>query len=310
MQKFHTILGAGGAIGLPLANLLISQGLPVRLASRKAAPFFTAESIACDLLSFQDTLHAVQGSDVVYLLAGLQYNYSVWQAQWPVIMNNCIRACKETGAKLVFFDNVYMYGKVDGKMTETTPYNPCSKKGEVRAKIARMLEDEMRSGALKALIARSADFYGPNTAKTSILSILLLDKLFHGKKPQWSGNATVPHSLTYTPDAAKGVQLLAATDSAFGQIWHLPTMNPALTGEGYTQLAADILQTSAKPMVIKTWMMKALGMFDQTVKELAEMQYQFDYPYYFDSTKFEKAFNFTPTSYRDGMIEAINFLRQ
>jgi len=31
--------------------------------------------------------------------------------------------------RLVFFDNVYMYGKVEGVMTEQTPFHPCSKKG-------------------------------------------------------------------------------------------------------------------------------------------------------------------------------------
>ena len=31
-------------------------------------------------------------------------------------------------AKLIFFDNVYMYGKVNGIMTEETAFNPCSKK--------------------------------------------------------------------------------------------------------------------------------------------------------------------------------------
>jgi len=35
-----------------------------------------------------------------------------------------------------------MYGLVKGIMTEETPYNPFSKKGEVRAEIARMLEKE------------------------------------------------------------------------------------------------------------------------------------------------------------------------
>ena len=38
-----------------------------------------------------------------------------------------------------FFDNVYIYGKGDGVMTETTPYNPCSRKEEIRAKVSEIL---------------------------------------------------------------------------------------------------------------------------------------------------------------------------
>jgi len=78
-------------------------------------------------------------------------------------MVNTIEACKRTRAKLIFFDNVYMYGEVHVPMTEQTPYAPCSKKGAVRAEIATALMDEIKAGNLTAMIARSADFYGPNT---------------------------------------------------------------------------------------------------------------------------------------------------
>jgi hypothetical protein len=67
-----------------------------------------------------------------------------------------------------------MYGKVDGKMTESTSYNPCSKKGEVRAKIAVILEDEMKKGNLQAIIARAAELYGPYSVRTSILYVLVI----------------------------------------------------------------------------------------------------------------------------------------
>jgi hypothetical protein len=54
-----------------------------------------------------------------------------------------------------------MYGKASGTMTEETPFNPCRKKGEVRAKISTSLINEWKAGALTAMIARAADFYGP-----------------------------------------------------------------------------------------------------------------------------------------------------
>ncbi len=86
-----------------------------------------------DLLNYDETEKAVAGSKIVYLMAGLKYDARVWRQQWPVIMRNTIDACKKHQAKLVFFDNVYAYGLVKGPMTEETPYNPVSKKGEVRA---------------------------------------------------------------------------------------------------------------------------------------------------------------------------------
>ena len=138
-------------------------------------------------------------------------------------MTNVINACKETGAKLIFFDNVYMYGKVNGWMTEETPFNPCSKKGEVRAAIVNQLLQEMKAGNLQALIARCADFYGPIGFKTSVPNLLVIQNLLKGKKAQWLADADQPHSITYVPDAAKALYLLANKPDAFGQTWHLPT---------------------------------------------------------------------------------------
>ncbi|HSQ45033.1 MAG TPA: hypothetical protein VLM16_08560, partial [Ginsengibacter sp.] len=60
-------------------------------------------------------------------------------------------------------------------MTEATPYNPLSKKGELRAKIATQLMEEAKAGNLTAMIARAADFYGPN-CNTSLLNLLVFDK--------------------------------------------------------------------------------------------------------------------------------------
>ncbi|PWT87456.1 MAG: NAD-dependent dehydratase, partial [Acidobacteria bacterium] len=157
-MKLHTILGAGGAVGNQLFPLLQENNERVRVVSRNAQPIANVEAIATDITNHEQTLEAVKGSDIVYLLAGLAYDLRVWRASWPKIMTNVIDACSIHGCKLLFFDNVYMYGKVDGIMTEETPFNPNSKKGELRAMIARKLLDEMRDGRIKALIARSADF--------------------------------------------------------------------------------------------------------------------------------------------------------
>ena len=47
-------------------------------------------------------------------------------------------------------------------------------------------------------------------------------------------------------------------------------------------------------------MIKAMGIFNPLMRELGEMLYQYDRDYIFDSTKFEKAYDFTPTPYPEG----------
>ena len=119
----HTILGAGGVIGKELADELIRRGESVRLVSRRARPQAGAESMAADLTQIHATTEAVRGARVVYLVAGLPYRTTVWRHEWPRVMRNVLEACKRAGARLVFFDNVYAYGRVDGTMTEATPLN-------------------------------------------------------------------------------------------------------------------------------------------------------------------------------------------
>src|SRR6202140_3360058 len=156
----QTILGAGGAIGTELVRELAHTGQSVRLVGRnpKLAQGAT-EAVSADISNLDQTISAVFGSTVVHLVVGLKYDVSVWRELWPRIMGNAIEACKRANAKLIFFDNVYMYGKVSGPMTEDTHFNPVSRKGEIRAQVATMLLEEMKGGGVQALIARSADFY-------------------------------------------------------------------------------------------------------------------------------------------------------
>lgn len=299
-MNHHTILGAGGAIANSLAPLLVAHNERVRLVSRDPGPLAGTDAVAADVTDYAQVLQAVEGSSVVYLLVGLTYDIHVWRERWPRIMSNVISACKEHGCKLVFFDNVYMYGPVEGPMTEETPFRPTSKKGAVRAAIAEQLLQEMKGSGLKALIARSADFYGPG-AKTGVANILVFDNLHKGKKAQWLGAADLPHSFTYTPDAARALYLLAQREDAFGQTWHLPTAAPPLTGRQFITEAAAAMNRPAKLSTLSTSMLRLVGLFNRTVGELAEMNYQFKRPYVFNSDKFNRAFDFEPTPYAEGI---------
>ncbi len=124
-----SILGAGGAIGSELVKELTARNEPIRLVSRSHKLVSGAEALAADLSNLDDTVAAVSGSRVAFLLVGLKYDITVWRALWPRIMRNAIEAAKRANARLVFFDNVYMYGKVEGVMTEQTPFRPSSKEG-------------------------------------------------------------------------------------------------------------------------------------------------------------------------------------
>jgi nucleoside-diphosphate-sugar epimerase len=308
MKLIHTILGANGVIARELSRSLAAYTSDIRQVSRNPLQVNPAdETLVADLLDSQATDNAVAGSDVVYLVAGLKYSTAVWQEQWPRVMRNAIDACKRHGARLVFFDNVYAYGRVEGTMKEDTPFNPISKKGEVRAKIATMLLDEMRSGNLQAMIVRSADFYGPGAVQ-SFPHVAVFERLKAGKAPQWIGSPDTVHTFTFTPDAGRAVAVLGKSSEAYGQTWHLPTTKEPLTGAEFVSLACELAGRPDKLQVAPHWMLKLMGIFMPVLRENEEMMYQLEYDYRFDSSKIEYAFGLQPTSYREGISKALGLV--
>jgi nucleoside-diphosphate-sugar epimerase len=302
----QTILGAGGVIGRELRAALAGGADRVRLVSRTPRPVGGGEEyVAADLLDGSATDRAVAGSEVAYLVAGLRYSAAVWEREWPRIMSNVIAACSRHGTRLVFFDNVYAYGRVDGVMTEATPFNPCSRKGENRAVIATMLLEAMAAGHVTGMIVRAADFYGPG-ASQSFPHAMVFARLRAGKRPQWIGNPKAVHSFTYTPDAGRAVAVLGRTPDAYGQTWHLPTSDEPITGETFIRTACDVAGRACRIQVAPRWLLRAAGLVNPVLRENDEMMYQFEHDYRFDSGRIRSAWDLTPTPYRDGIAETMS----
>ena len=303
----QTILGSGGAIGIELAKALTVYTNQIRLVSRNPKKVNeTDELMAADLLKKDEVNAAIKGSSVVYITVGFPYNIKVWKRSWPKFIKHVIEACKEEKCKLVFFDNIYMYhpDHLDG-MTEETPINPSSNKGKVRAEIAKMIMNAVDKGEITALIARSADFYGPSIQNTSMLTETVFNPLSNGKKANWMSSVNYEHSFTYTPDAGKATAMLGNTDDAYNQVWHLPTAANPFTGKEWIDQIALELGAKSKYQVVPKFLIRIMGLFVPLMRELPEMMYQYDREYVFDSSKFEKRFDFTPTPYEVGIREIV-----
>jgi nucleoside-diphosphate-sugar epimerase len=297
----HTILGAGGPVANALTLELENNNHTVRLISRKPISPATISTTwqKADLLNYDQLSAAAKGSSIIYLCAGLVYDKDVWREQWPILMQNVIKVTKENNARLIFFDNLYMYGLVDGPMTEDTPYIPISEKGKIRAGIANMLMDEIKAGKIQATIARAADFYGTNSMN-SFFDMMVLDKFAKKQTAQWMGDINKLHNFSYIPDMGKAMYLLGQHPESDNQVWHLPTAKP-MPGKAFIELAAAIYNTKPKYMRINKLMLFVIGLFDKLIMSTVEMYYQHSHDYVFDSSKFEKAFNFKPTSYEVGI---------
>lgn len=297
----QTILGSGGAIGRDLAKELKQYTNKIRLVSRNPKAINPDDELfPADLSNPANFDKAVEGSEVVYLTVGFEYNIKVWRETWPKVVKATIDACAKHKAKLVFFDNVYSYDiKAIPHMTEESPLDPPSKKGAVRKQLINMIFDAVKAGRIEALIARGADFYGPKNT-TSFLVETIYKPLSQGKSASLFASAHHKHTYTYTPDAAKATAILGNTPDAYNQTWHVPNAPNDLTQKQWVELFAKELGVKPKYRVLPKFMVGIIGWFVPFMREIHEMLYQWDRDYYLDSSKFEKRFNFKPTSYLEG----------
>ena len=303
----QTILGAGGAIGIELAKSLTEYTTNIKLVSRNPEKVNPDDKLLkADLLIPDEVRKAVKGSETVYVTVGFPYQTKFWQAHWPGFISSVIEACIEEQSKLVFFDNIYMYDPdhLIG-MTEETPIRPVSQKGKVRKEVADRIMKQVETGNLKALIARSADFYGPGIKNTSVLTETVINPLSQGKTASWMGSTDYRHSYTYTPDAGRATAILGNTEDAFNQVWHLPTAPDPMTGREWIEVIARELGITPKSRTLSKPMLRMLGIFIPVMNEMIEMLYQYDRDYIFSSAKFEERFDFVPMAYQDGIKEIV-----
>jgi len=306
----QTIIGSGGSIAVPLAKELKKYINHVRLVSRNPKKINADDELySLDAANFSGIEKAIEGSETVYVTIGFAYNLKVWQNTWPPFMQAVIAACKKHRSRLVFFDNVYMYAKsAIPHMTENSPLQPPSKKGEVRKQLHEMIIQAVNSGELQALIARAADFYGPDTNK-SVLGETATKNLIKGKRAQVFGDADKVHTYTLTTDAALATARLGNTAEAYNQVWHVPTTRERLTIRQWIELIANELGVQPKIQKVPTWMLYMLGIFIPELKEFPEMLYQSEMDYVFDSSKFEKQFGTLATPPKEGVKLMVDYFK-
>ncbi|NAX25437.1 NAD-dependent epimerase/dehydratase family protein [Vibrio sp. V38_P2S17PM301] len=303
----QTILGSNGQIGTELAKALNENFTDeIRLVSRKPRKITGKETlVSADLLDAEQTDKAVKGSDIVYFTAGLPIETKLWVEQFPIMMRNVIAACVKHNAKLVFFDNTYMYPQTSEWLTETTAFQPYGEKGRVRGQIANLLLEAMSSGEIEALICRAPEFYGPGKTQ-SITNATILDKFKAGESGKVFISDNTLRTLIYTPDASRAMALLGNTPDAYGQTWHLPCDDNRLTYKQLVDLSSEILGKDCNYKVLKKWQLKLVSLASSTVRETLELLPRYEVDNLFSSVKFKARFpEFKITTYREGLEKTL-----
>lgn len=287
-RELHVVLGAG-QVGPKVAELLAARGHRVRIARKSAAPSPAVETVSIDVRDPAAVARAAEGASVVYHCVNPLYHQ--WSEMLLPMTRGIAEGTRRAGARLVALDNLYVYGDTS-HMHEGSPIAPVSKKGTLRAEAAEIL---LGAGAA---IGRAADFFGPQTP-LSILGEHFFSRVLVGRSAQLFADPDQLHTYSYTPDVARGLVELGARAGNEG-VWMLPAQ-PAETTRAVVARFAAALDREIAITTVPTWLLRIVGVFSPTMRELAEMTYQWKQPYVVDDSKFRTTFGVHPTPWKEAI---------
>jgi len=308
----HVISGTG-AIGLATLDALRRRGETARLVNRSGSARVPddVEVVGGDARDPAFTTAVTRGAQVVYQT--LNPAYAEWTSQFPLLQTGVLTAAEAAGARLVSMENVYMYGRPAGRsFVEDRAYDAHTRKGRLRGRMARELLAAHEAGRVEAAIGRASDYFGPHGGAQSNLGDRLFPAALAGRAATVLGDPDQPHTYTYVPDIGEGLAALGEHPDATGQLWHLPNDPETRTTR---ELVDSVYRQAGRPggklRRLPPVLLRALGLINPTMRELVEMQYQFEEPFVVDSSKIsnklgveatpvDEALNATLREYRRG----------
>src|SRR4051794_33799587 len=305
----HVVLGAG-AVGMAVVEALTRRGESVRVINRSGLPDPVAgvESVAGDVTGAAFAASATQGARVVY--QALNPPYHRWAHDFPGLQEAAIAAAQAAGARLVVMDNVYMYGRADGRpFTEDRAYEAHTRKGRVRAAMARDLMAAYEAGRVPLTVGRASDYFGPRTGEQSLIGDLVVPRAL-ADKPAWvMGDPDMPHTYSFVPDIGEHLVRLGELDDALGRVWHLPNPETRTTRE-VVGLVYEYAGTKARLKVTPGLAMQAMGLVNRTVREVNEMRYEFDEPFVVDASRAENELRLRATPLAEAVERTVRWYRE
>jgi nucleoside-diphosphate-sugar epimerase len=303
----QVVIGTG-PLGLAVARQLVSSGKQVRMVNRsgRADAPERVEVVAGDAGDPVAARSLCQEAAVVFHCASGPY--ARWPEALPPLMAGIIEGAAGAGARLVYGDNLYMYGRPPGPLTEDMPYRPVGPNTRVRAQVATTLMNAHASGKLRAAIGRASDFYGPH-ARQSIVGDGVFARALGGRPAQVLGNPDVLHTYTFIDDFARGLITLSEHEEAVGRVWHVPSAEPVTTRR-LAEMVFEQVGTPARVRRVPKLAIKVLALFNPMMRAVSEVLYQSEYRFVVDHSRFAQAFGSHPTPHQEAIADTVAWFRQ
>lgn len=297
-QDLHVVTGLG-PVGRAVIHELVGRGLRVRAVARHRVADLPAsvDSLEADITDPVDARRAMAGAAIVYHAASAPYHR--WPELLPPLMRGVIAGATATGARVVYADNLYAYGPVEGPLTEDLPASATGPNGRVRAALADQLMEADEAGTVRATIGRASDYYGP-WGRLSTAGERLFVPALSGKGVQLLADPDLPHTFTYLGDFARGLVTLGTNDAALGQVWHLPSAE-TLTSREFVRLVFEAAGHPMKLGVMPSPLLTVAALLSPTLRAVREQQYQRTESWIVDHSKFAQAFGADVTPHREAI---------
>ncbi|MBF6172078.1 NAD-dependent epimerase/dehydratase family protein [Nocardia blacklockiae] len=285
MTELHVVTGAG-PVGTTVAEQLAAAGKHVRVLTRSgsgpAHPLIERRKV--DVTRREQLSAVVEGAVAVYHCThGSKYEARTWWAELPATEQTVLEVAGQAGAVVVFPESLYSYGPVDRPMTEDMPRAADFGKPAVRVALLRARD----ASPTPTVSVAASDFIGPHV-RNSHAGERMVPNILSGKAVQAFGKTDLPHSFTYMPDLAAAMIAAAADRSLWNSFLHAPTAPAVSIRELVAALAAAAGMPAPKILAMPGWALRTVGVVNGFMRELSEMNYQFERPFELDSTVSER----------------------
>ncbi|MBE7184284.1 MAG: NAD(P)H-binding protein [Methylobacterium mesophilicum] len=307
-RKQALVLGATGGIGGAIARRLLAGGWQVRALTRDTnttrLPAGT-EAITGDALDASAVAKAAEGASLI-VHAVNPPGYRDWNKLVLPMLDNTIAAASQSRIRVMLPGTVYNYGPdAFPVIDEDAPQNPKTRKGAIRVEMERRLRPAAETGAIRTLILRTGDFFGPQAGNNWLAQALIAPGSRPGVIRNPSRRKGVGHQWAYLPDVAEtAFRLLEREDLPDFAGFH---MEGHWDSDGTTVVKAIQRVLGAPTVPIKPlqwWALRLASPFNVTLRELWEMRYLWEEPIRLSNAKLVATLGEEPRTPLDDALRA------
>lgn len=304
----NVVFGAG-QIGAPLIERLRSLRRQVRVIRRSTPATAEGEVMSGDAMDPRFCERACEGATTVFHCLNADYSAKAWATILPVMQENLIVAAGKAGARLVVLDNLYALGKPTGPITEETPVAPTSEKGRIRAQLSQALFEAHRAGRVHAIAGRASHYFGPGVTQSQ-LGDRFYQRALSGRSAQLFGNPEALHTFSYAPDVAAALVTLSTAEPAEWGRAHLLPVTQALPTRRLVEKLLLAMGSRSTIQPISRLQMRLFSLFAPAVRELVEMNYEWEHDFVVDDARSRARLGFSSTPLEDALVTTAAWARR